>query len=79
MAVGCPEPILSRMVPVYFPGILAGYQFPITLKCPTLWTPTLLVSSRERPDRQVSVADSKTRALCYPRLPLKNYKFEKEG
>ena len=37
--------------------------------------------SRERPDRQTTVTDSKTRALCYPRLPLKfqNYKVGKEG
>ena len=36
MAMGWPESILSRMVPVYFPGTLAGYCFPFTLKCPTL-------------------------------------------
>ena len=36
-----------------------------------LWTPTLLMSNRERSDRQISVTDSKIRAFCHPKLPLK--------
>ena len=36
MDIRGPEPILSRMMPVYCPGTFAGYCFPLTLKSSTL-------------------------------------------